>query len=135
MPEVISESAISLTVPADTSMMLVIRLTTAGVVARAGLTIDAMDSLKIATEEACNCLIGQENPPERITLRFLCEDDRTLVIRAIAGDSEAGEGGMDETELEIVRCILAALADEVSFDMRRGRIHAIELRVALTREG
>ena len=48
---------------------------------------------------------------------------------------QAGEGGMDETELEIVRCILAALADEVSFDMRCGRIHAIELRVALTREG
>ena len=68
-------------------------------------------------------------------IRDRCEDDRTLVIRAIAGDSEAGEGGMDETELEIVRCILAALADEVSFDMRCGRIHAIELRVALTREG
>lgn len=126
---------VELSVAADAGMMLVIRLTTAGVVARAGLTIDAMDSLKIATEEACNCLIGQENPPERITLRFLCEDDRTLVIRAIAGDSEAGEGGMDETELEIVRCILAALADEVSFDMRCGRIHAIELRVALTQEG
>lgn len=129
------QGPVELSVAADAGMMLVIRLTTAGVVARAGLSVDAMDSLKIATEEACNCLIGQKNPPERIALRFLQEDGRTLVIRAIAGDSEAGEGGVDETEMEIVRCILEALADEVSFDVRGGRIHAVELRVALTREG
>ena len=43
MPEVLSENAISLTVPADKSMMLVIRLTTAGVLARARLTVDAID--------------------------------------------------------------------------------------------
>ena len=55
---------VELTVAAEPGMMLVIRLTTAGVVTRAGLTIDAMDNLKIAAEEACSCLIGQENPPK-----------------------------------------------------------------------
>lgn len=124
------KSPVELSVAADAGMMLVIRLTTAGVVARAGLTIDAMDSLKMATEEACNCLIGQKNPPERIALRFSCEDD-ALVIRAIAGTSEEPQGGFDETEMEIVRCILAALADEVTFDVRDGWIRAIELRTAL----
>ena len=51
MPEVLSENAISLTVPADKSMMLVIRLTTAGVLARARLTVDAIDDMKMAVEK------------------------------------------------------------------------------------
>ena len=37
--------AVALSIPADASMMLVARLTTAGAIARAGLTVDRMDSL------------------------------------------------------------------------------------------
>lgn len=124
------KAPVGLSVAADSSMMLVIRLTTAGVIARAGLTVDTMDNLKMATEEACNCLIGQENPPERLSVCFACEDD-DLVIRVRADASEAMEGEMDETELEIVRCILEALCDSVAFDVQSGRIQSIELRKAL----
>lgn len=122
---------VELSVAADPGMMLVIRLATAGVIARAGLTIDVMDSLKMATEEACNCLIGQDNPPERLAVRFECEDEQ-LVIRVIAGSAEDAQGGMDDTELEIVRCILASLADDVAFDVRDGWIRAVELRQRLS---
>ena len=51
---------VELSFPSDKSMMLVLRLTAAGVLARAGLTVDVMDDVKLAVEEACNCLIGQE---------------------------------------------------------------------------
>ena len=71
MPEVLSENVISLTVPADKSMMLVIRLTTAGVLARARLTVDAIDDMKMAVEEACTLMISQQCPP--------------AVVRAILG--------------------------------------------------
>ena len=151
---------VELRVAADPGMMLVIRLATAGVVARAGLGIDAMDGLKMATEEACNCLIGQDNPPARIALRFAC-DGSALTICAAACDADdagvaaqRGPGACGRAdcgasrpaaphaqapaagdELEIVRCILEALADEVDFDMREGRLRAIELRTALAREG
>ena len=121
---------VELSVAADPGMMLVIRLTTAGVITRAGLTVDVMDNLKMAAEEACNCLIGQENPPERIALRFSHEDD-ALVIRVIAGDGEAFGGGVDEAELDVVHCILSALCDDVNFDVQNGRIRAIELRAAI----
>ena len=124
------QAPVELSVVADRSMMLVIRLTAAGVIARAGLTIDAMDSLKMATEEACNCLIAQKNPPERLAVRFAVEDD-DLVIQAIAGADEDVQGDVDETELEIVRCILASLADEVAFDVSNGWLRAIELRTRL----
>lgn len=124
------KAPVELSVAADRSMMLVIRLTAAGVIARAGLTIDAMDSLKMATEEACNCLIAQKNPPERLAVRFAIEDDE-LVIQAIAGADEDVQGDVDENELEIVRCILASLADDVAFDVSNGWLRAIELRARL----
>ena len=124
------KAPVELSVAADTGMMLVVRLTTAGVVARAGLTVDVMDNLKMATEEACSCLIGQENPPERIALRFESVDG-ALVIRVCSGDCQQPQGGIDEAELDVVRCILEALADEVAFDVREGKIRSIELRARL----
>lgn len=121
------KAPVDLTVGADSGMMLVIRLTTAGVIARAGLTVDVMDNLKMATEEACNCLIGQEAAPERLFLRFACEDN-ALRIRISTGECNCCKCGCaDETELEIVRCVLESLADRVTFDVCDGRIRAIEL--------
>ena len=100
-------------------------------IARAGLTVDVMDNLKMATEEACNCLIGQEAAPERLFLRFACEDN-ALRIRISTGECNCCKCDCaDETELEIVRCILESLADRVTFDVCDGRIRAIELRCGL----
>lgn len=121
---------VELKVAADPGMMLVIRLTTAGVVTRAGLTIDAMDNLKIATEEACNCLIGQENPPEQLHLTYACRDDSLFIcVRGL--DNTCASCEVDKAELDVIRCILESLADDVSIDMCDGRIRAIELRAAL----
>jgi len=121
---------VELTVAADAGMMLVIRLTTAGVVTRAGLTIDAMDNLKIAAEEACNCLIGQANPPKRIGLTYECRDGALYTtVRGLDMDCAACE--CDEAELDVIRCILESLADGVNINMCEGRICAIELRSAL----
>ena len=121
---------VELTVAADPGMMLVVRLTTAGVVTRAGLTIDAMDNLKIATEEACSCLIGQENPPARIGLKYECRDG-ALVTSVRGLDMACASCEADEAELDVARCILETLVDNVDFDMCDGRIRAIELRSAL----
>ena len=131
MKEYRLNAPVELTVAADPGMMLVIRLTTAGVVTRAGLTVDAMDNLKIAAEEACNCLIGQQNPPKRLGLTFACRDDALCTtVRGL--DSECETGELDEAELDVVRCILESLADGVSFDVCDGWIRAIELRSALS---
>ena len=109
-------------------MMLVLRLTTAGVVARAGLTVDRMDDVKLAGEEACSCLIGETAGPERLRLRFE-EHDGALRIEV------RGEGGsaspVGEAEREVVRCILESLVDGVRLDVRGGAIAGVELRVAL----
>lgn len=109
-------------------MMLVLRLTTAGVVARAGLTVDRMDDVKLAVEEACNCLIDGSGTTGKLCLRFT-EAENFLKIR-ICGDGDcAGEANFEE--MHIVRCILESLVDGVEITMCGDGIGAIELRIAL----
>ena len=123
---------IELCLPADPELMLVIRLTAAGVIARAGATVDRMDDLKLAVEEACACLMEQVNPPRRLCLRFAAGENR-LRLRAEALDAALECGDVDDDALEVMRCILDALADEVRFEVRDGWIASVRLRAALAR--
>ena len=128
MREAVLTAPVELALPAHRNMMLVLRLTTAGVVARAGLTVDRMDDVKLAVEEACSCLIGKSDAPDRLRLRF-SESDGALRI------SVRGEGGslapIGEDEREVVRCILESLVDGAELRMDGAAIAEVELRVAL----
>ena len=126
----ICDASIELNLPADRALMLVVRLTTAGVIARAGVTIDRMDEIKMAVEEACGCLMEQINPPGRIELRFQVQKGQ-LMIRATALDAENRTGDVDDAALEVMGCILDALVDRADFEVRDGFISAVELRAAL----
>ena len=128
MREAVLSEPVELALPARRSMMLVLRLTTAGVVARAGLTVDRMDDVKLAVEEACSCLINETAGPERLRLRFT-EADGALHI------SICGEGGtpapVGEDEREVVRCILESLVDGAQLTADAAAVTGVELRVAL----
>lgn len=126
MREVLPEGAISLTVPADKSMMLVIRLTTAGVLARARLTVDAIDDMKMAVEEACTLMISQQCPPGALCVEFFRGEDR-LEIHVHSLAEQPCLCGMDPAELEVVRTILCSLADAAEIDYLDGKIRNILL--------
>lgn len=121
---------IELKLPAQRNMMLVLRLTTAGVITRAGLAVDRMDDVKMAVEEACSCLIETRKAPENLFLRFDCEED-TLKIHICTGENCSGEAP-DPDEISVIRCILEALVDSVEFKMRGDLIAAMVLRVKLS---
>lgn len=129
MQNIVLKEAVELRLPAQQSMMLVLRLTTAGVVARAGLTVDRLDDVKLAVEEACSCLIDSPEPPKRLCLRF-SQEESVLLIR-ISGEDEAGCVAMSHDEAGVVGCILEALVDGVELCMSGEGIRALELRVAL----
>lgn len=126
----ISNEPIVLDLPADRDLMLVIRLTAAGVIARAGVTIDRMDEIKMAVEEACGCLLDQVNPPGRVRLTFRAAD-RRLAVRAEALNVERPVGDIDSDALEIMSCILDSLVDRADFEVESGFISAVNLRTAL----
>ncbi len=126
MYDALPAGLIQLSVPADKSMMLVIRLATAGVLARAQLPVDAIDDLKMAVEESCSMLVSQKCPPSRIFLEFL-RKEHALEIRIHAEPNAACVCEMAEGEVEIVRAILRALADSAEIDLAGGRIDNILL--------
>lgn len=118
---------VELKVPAQKNMMLVIRLTAAGVIARTGLTVDRLDDVKMAVEEACTCLIEASEPPKSLKITFTtCGDG--LHIR-ICGDCDCGGAVMEDDELNVVRCILESLADGVEIRRKGDRLSSIELRI------
>lgn len=124
------KAPVELVVAADSESMLIVRLTAAGVLARAGSTLDRMDNLKSAVEEACTCLIQQTNPPERMMLQFACEGENFVFsVRGMEGAYPCGD--MDETETEVVRCILQGVADDVDLDVQNGHLQSVKLRAAL----
>ncbi len=129
MREIVLKEAVELKVPAVQSMMLVLRLTTAGVVARAGLTVDRMDDVKMAVEEACSCLMDGEHPPKTIALHFEDKGDHLLI--SVCGDCNCEGSIMNEDEASVVRCILESLVDGVDVRMHGNGVGALELRVAL----
>lgn len=120
---------VELKLPAERNMMLILRLTTSGVVARAGLGVDRMDDVKMAVEEACNCLIGDDSTAETLRLTFT-NDDKNLMIRICADDGCAAAAA-EEDEMGVVRCILESLVDGVDIRTRNNRIAGVELRIAL----
>ncbi len=124
------KAPVELVVAADSESMLIVRLTAAGVLTRAGSTIDKMDQLKSAVEEACTCLVQQTHPPKRMALQFSCEGE-TFVFAVAGIEEECPCGDMDETEMEVVRCILEGVADDVHLDVQNGRLKSVRLRAAL----
>ena len=129
MRDFMLKEPVELKLPARQEMMLVLRLTTAGVIARAGLTVDRMDDVKLAVEEACSCLIGESGGPSRLRLRFV-QEGAALRIR-ICGDGDCEGAAIPPEECSVVRCILESLVDDVELCMRGDVVGAVELRIAL----
>ena len=129
MREIMLKEPVELKLPAQQNVMLVMRLTTAGVIARAGLTVDRINDVKLAVEEACTCLMQSASNPKTLCLRFF-EEEKCLKIR-ICGDCICGGGAVAEDELTVVQCILESLVDGVELHTHGDDIGAIELRVNL----
>lgn len=127
MREIMLREPVELKLPAQQNMMLVMRLTTAGVIARAGLTVDRINDVKLAVEEACSCLIQAQI--KTLCLRF-SEDQAGLKID-ICGDCTCSGASVNEDELSVVKCILESLVDGVELRSRGNDVGAIRLCVNL----
>lgn len=123
---------IDMSLPADRDMMLVARLTTSGVLARSGLTVDALDDLKMAVEESLGLMMAQVAPPGRIALKFTLRKCCMVFTCECADGCHSGKP-VDETELEVARCILASLVNEAEVETVDGVIRSIRLVAKLPR--
>lgn len=100
-----------LRVPADPAYLTVLRTASAGLAARLDLTLDEIEDLRIAVDEACALLLDQSSPHAHIEAEFVLGEDTldvcvsgpatTLptrnsfawaVLEALVGEVETGEG-------------------------------------------
>lgn len=129
-------SAITLTVPATQAMMLVVRLTTSGVLARAGLSLDTIDDVKMAAEEACNCLV-RSSGCARLQVTYGLEPQEFCMRAEALACASCPDSltRIDLDELSVIHCVLKSMVDDVDLSYEGGALRAIVLRKKLPARG
>jgi serine/threonine-protein kinase RsbW len=99
---------VELRLPADSSYLAVLRTATAGLAARLDFTLDEIEDLRIAVDEACALLLSDALPREPLTCRFTLLPD-ALEVAVVAVTSSGRPPGRDS----FAWTVLTALAGEV----------------------
>jgi serine/threonine-protein kinase RsbW len=108
---------VELRVPASGAYLAVLRTATAGLAARLDFTIDDIEDLRIAVDEACALLLPLATPGSRIDCRFDLRPHQFQV--AVSVPSATTVPPPRDTFAWIV---LTALADEVDASISDGHV-------------
>ena len=81
--------AVTVSVPADVSFVSTLRLATASLAARCGLTVDDIEDLRLAVDEACSLLLPHAASGSRLDTRFLLSPGQLSVDAAVQSDDDA----------------------------------------------
>src|SRR3954454_4698866 len=113
-----ARDVVELSLPADAAYLGVLRTATAGLAARLDFTLNEIEDLRIAVDEACAILLPDVVPGESVECVFALEGqvlDVTIWAR-IDGDHRPEQGSFGWTVLE-------ALAGTVESDTLDGGAH------------
>ena len=76
-----AEDLVTIRMPAEGAYLSVLRTATAGLAARLDFTLDEIEDLRIAVDEACGMLLSQAVPGASLTCDFtLGEDSMTIAV-------------------------------------------------------
>ncbi|MFP5346173.1 MAG: anti-sigma regulatory factor [Actinomycetes bacterium] len=114
------QDRVGLRVPADPAYLTVLRTATAGLAARLDLTLDEIEDLRIAVDEACVLLLVGAADGDHLDASFQLEED--LLDIAVTGPASSLPNGHSLTW-----AVLAALVGDVTSGSRDG-ISWIRLR-------
>jgi serine/threonine-protein kinase RsbW len=110
--ETAAVEAVELRIPADGAYLGVLRTATAGLAARRDFTLDEIEDLRIAVDEACALLLQQARPGAVLDCRFaLGDDDLTMSVRTSSDNPRAPR------EDSLAWTLLTALAGELTAEV------------------
>ena len=114
-PDIVRAAEVTLDVPAQGEFLTLIRTTTAAVAARMDLTIDEIEDLRIAVDEAAALLLPTATEDARVRVTFTVGPDELVISLATpTADGEPFDrSGFGWT-------VLAALAGSVHSDVADG---------------
>ncbi|HEU5265617.1 MAG TPA: ATP-binding protein [Jatrophihabitans sp.] len=103
------DGVVEMRVPADVGYVSTLRLTAASLGARCGLTIDDIEDLRLAVDEACALLLPLADADTTLDLHFRLAGAHLAVEASVrsAGDAEPDRSGFAWT-------VLGALANTVA---------------------
>jgi serine/threonine-protein kinase RsbW len=78
---------VQLSLPAESAYLSVLRTATAGLAARLDFTLDEIEDLRIAVDEACAMLLAQAIPGTSLECGFdLGADNMTITVSVVAAE-------------------------------------------------
>jgi serine/threonine-protein kinase RsbW len=110
-PAVHTDATVTLALPADAAYVSVLRTVTASLAARRDFTLEEIDDLRIAVDEASALLLPQAGGESRLEAVFDGDHDR-LTVRVSVNWPDRDHAQIDETSFAWM--VLAALTDQVS---------------------
>lgn len=120
---------IELRVPGRQEYALVIRTALGGVAILKDLDVGTLDDLRMAADEACDCLLHQGLDVESLHVAVSDEGSHLAVTLSALFDC-ACETLAKETDTELSQAVLETLAPEVTFDKTpSGCVKSIRLRL------
>jgi serine/threonine-protein kinase RsbW len=80
-----AEDRVTIRMPAEGAYLSVLRTATAGLAARLDFTLDEIEDLRIAVDEACGLLLSQAAPEATLDCDFtLAEDSMTITVSVLS---------------------------------------------------
>ncbi len=122
-PETGTQDQVNIRMPADGAYLSVLRTATAGLAARLDFTLDEIEDLRIAVDEACAMLLGQAVPGSNLDCTFALGGDEMTVTVSVPSLNPRPPSG--ET---FAWTVLSALAGNVAAEVGPGDRLAIVLR-------
>ena len=112
-----SHPDVELRIPADSAFLAVLRTATAGLAARLDFTLDDIEDLRIAVDEACAIVLPQAKPGSDLTCAFELGDHQLTV--AVSADCESPR---QPSRDGFAWTVLAALTSSVSADVEGNQL-------------
>ena len=106
-----------LRLPADSAYLAVLRTATAGLAARINFTLDDIEDLRIAVDEACAILLPQARPDAELETRFWL-GHATMTV-SVAADCDAPR---PPAEQGFAWRVLTALTTSATSEVQQGRL-------------
>ncbi|HEX4778557.1 MAG TPA: hypothetical protein VFW74_17415 [Acidimicrobiia bacterium] len=99
---------IVLTIPGRPDFLRLARMAAADAASRVGLTYEEIDDLRIAVDELCFAVMGEDGTNAPLTLVYQIHPDAV----GVRGSCPAPSNGASPVQSELSRTIVAAVVDE-----------------------
>ena len=122
----VCSAEISLHVPGERAYAIVIRTMLGGVAILKDLDMDAMDDLRTAADEACDCLLNQGAPARWMELAV--RDEGSSLVVSLEADLDESAASSRPGDADMTRAVLETLIPQVALGITdAGRVNRVEL--------